>query len=100
MFEFLVSEEGGLVMSLCVRVDSRTPQGLHVLNRHSEDRQLVQLSTHGTAHRHHPGQLGDISVHIVSASLLNLAVVLPERKEKNKQIKCIGNYRTKIRSHS
>lgn len=53
-----------------------TSQGLHVLHRHAQHRQLVQFAGHGVAGGHQRRQLVDEAVHLVPAPLLNLAVGL------------------------
>lgn len=52
----------------------RTPQHLHVLYSHAKDSEFVQLAR--GAHRNDTAQFHDVSVHLVSATLLNLTMVL------------------------
>ena len=47
---------------------------------HPENGEFVRLPGQGRAGRHHVGQLGDVGRHLVAAAALDLAVVLPARK--------------------
>lgn len=78
MFEFLVWNEAGFVVTLGVWMESGTLQRLHMLDRHSKYCQLIKLSWHGTAHRHHSRQLSNVRVHLVATTFLNLTMILPE----------------------
>lgn len=60
-------------MSFSIGVE-RTPQHLHVLYGHAKDSEFVQLAR--GAHRDDAAQFHDVGVHLVSATLLNLTVVL------------------------
>lgn len=64
-------------------MDTRASEGFHMLNSHPQHGQLIQLSTHGTAHRDHFGQLGDVGVHLVSSPFFNLAVILSVQIKSN-----------------
>ena len=46
---------------------------------HSEDCQFVKLSVHSVTHRQHIRQLDNVCVHFITSTLLNFAVVLPEK---------------------
>ena len=54
----------------------RTFERVDVLDCHAQHGQLVQLPVHGATHGDEGGQLGDVGVHLVSAPLLDLRVVL------------------------
>lgn len=53
-----------------------TSECLHVLDSHAQDGQLVQLPGHGVTGGHQWRQLVNEAVHLVPATLLNLAVSL------------------------
>ena len=56
---------------------------LYGQSQHSE---FIKLSVHGTAHGHKGGQLCDVSVHLVTSTLLNLTVVLSAEDKLNKDL--------------
>lgn len=74
--QLLVGQERRLVLAFGVRV-GRSPNGLQMLNGHSQNGQLIQFSGHRRAHRNHGRQFGDVEIHLVPTALLDLAVVLP-----------------------
>lgn len=55
-----------------------------MLDSHAQDRQLVQLAGHGVAGGHQRRQLVDEAVHLVAATLLNLAVGLSDGTSEGK----------------
>lgn len=75
-FEFLVGQKGGLVVALGERMGGAADR-LQVLHGHTEYGEFVQFARHRGALRYDGGQLGDVGVHFVAASLLDVAVVLP-----------------------
>lgn len=58
-----------------------TSERLHVLHSHAQDRQLVQLAGHGVTGGHQRRQLVDETVHLVPATLLDLAVSLSAERQ-------------------
>lgn len=75
--EVAVAHEGGLLL----RAErARSQHAAHipqVLHCHPQHCQLVQPARHGPALGDHGAQLKDVSVHLVSSSLLNFTMVLP-----------------------
>lgn len=56
-----------------------------MLHGHAQDRQLVQLAGHGVTGGHQRRQLVDEAVHLVPATLLDLAVRLSAKERKNER---------------
>lgn len=59
-----------------------TSKCLHVLDSHAQDSQLVQLTGHGITGGYQRRQLVDEAVHLVPATLLDLAVSLSVEEEE------------------
>lgn len=81
ILELVIGEESRLVVSLCVGVE-RTPQHLHVLDCHAEHCELVKLSR--GAHWDNAAQFHDVRIHLVTAALFNLTMVLSVGRPINK----------------
>lgn len=55
-----------------------------MLDGHAEDGEFVKFSVHSRAHGDQGGQFRNVRVHLITSTLLNLAVVLPAKQNLTK----------------